>query len=62
MPCETRPCKTHALTHPQVELHPAVYAPLVKKIKFSLRICEVTVAGNRKKCFEISSVQKNTKK
>jgi hypothetical protein len=51
MSLETRSCKTHALTLFQVELHPAVDAPLGKNIKFSLRICKVIVAGNRKKIF-----------
>jgi hypothetical protein len=46
-----------ALTLPQVEMHHLAFdAPLVKNIKFSL--CKVTVAGNRKKYFEIISVQK----
>jgi hypothetical protein len=61
---ETRSCKTHAFTLSQVELHPAIDAidaPLGKNIKFSLRICKVTIAGNRKKYFEIISVQKNAK-
>jgi hypothetical protein len=58
---ETRSCKTHALTLSQVELHPVVDAPLGKNIKFSLRICKVTIVGNRKKYFEINSVQKNAK-
>jgi hypothetical protein len=61
MSCETRPCKTHALTLSQVELHPAVDAPLQKNIKFSLHIYKVTVAGNRKKYFEIISLQNNAK-
>jgi hypothetical protein len=56
-----RPCKTHALTLPQVELHPAVDAPLGKNIKLSLRICKITVADNRKIYFEIISVRKNAK-
>jgi hypothetical protein len=58
---ETSSCKTHALTLPQVELHPAKDAPLGKNIKFSLRNCQVTVAGNRKKYFEIISVKKNAR-
>jgi hypothetical protein len=57
---ETISCKTHAFTFSQVELHPAVDAPPGKNIKFSLRICKVTTSGNRKKYFEIISVQKNT--
>jgi hypothetical protein len=32
-----------------------------KNIKFSLRICKVTVAGNRKKYFEIIRLQENAK-
>jgi hypothetical protein len=58
---ETRSCKIHALTLVQVELHPTVDASLGKNIKFNLRICKVTVAGNRKKYFEIISLQKNAK-
>jgi hypothetical protein len=58
---ETRSCKTHALTLFQAEQHPTVDAPLGKNIKFSLRFCKVTVAGNMKKYFEIISVQKNAK-
>jgi hypothetical protein len=58
---ESRSSKTHALTLPQVELHPDVDAPLGKNNKFSLCICKVTVADNRKKYFEIISVQKNAK-
>jgi hypothetical protein len=53
--------KTHALTLPQVELHSTVDAPLGKNIKFCLRISKATVAGNRKKYFEIISIQKNAK-
>jgi hypothetical protein len=61
MSCETRTCKTHALTLPQVELHPTDDAQLGENIKSSLQICKVTVAGNRKKYFEIIRVRKNAK-
>jgi hypothetical protein len=61
MSSESRPCETHALTLSEVELHPAVDATLEKNIKFNLRICKVTIAGNRKKKFEIISVQNNVK-
>jgi hypothetical protein len=58
---ETRSCKTNALIFSQVELHPAVDAPLEKNNKFSLRICKVSVTGKKKKYFEIISVQGNAK-
>jgi hypothetical protein len=48
---ETRSWKTHALILSQVELHPVVDAPLGK----------ITLDGNKKKYFEIISVQKISK-